>query len=152
VLADAAAAAGTGAVAMGHEPAASPTPVRVTPVAAAFAADLAGSLASALTRAREAGEDHRQLSALASRIFRSWRTDEAERRLRNLAQEAYGRAMLDALASAGVERVVWITDGRGCPDCPGFEGARSIDEVRSGPFPPAHPDCGCALAPVSASS
>jgi DivIVA domain-containing protein len=52
----------------------------------AFAADLAEAVSHALD---VAGEGQRERQSAASRVFRVWRTDEAERRVRDIALEAY---------------------------------------------------------------
>lgn len=51
-----------------------------------FAADLAEAVASALERA---GEGQRERQSAASRVFRVWRSDEAERRIRDIAVRGY---------------------------------------------------------------
>ncbi len=51
-----------------------------------FATDLAGAVADALDRA---GEGPRERQSAASRVFRVWRSDEAERRIRDIAVLAY---------------------------------------------------------------
>jgi cell division septum initiation protein DivIVA len=51
-----------------------------------FAADLADAVSGALDKA---GEGPRELQSAASRVFRVWRTDEAERRIRDVALLAY---------------------------------------------------------------
>ena len=51
-----------------------------------FAADLAADVSGALEKA---GEGPRERQSAASRIFRVWRSDEAERRIRDIALEAY---------------------------------------------------------------
>jgi DivIVA domain-containing protein len=51
-----------------------------------FAADLAEAVSQALTKA---GDGQRERQSAASRVFRVWRTDEAERRVRDIALKAY---------------------------------------------------------------
>jgi DivIVA domain-containing protein len=53
-------------------------------LSAAFASDLHDSVLSALEDARSAGKGDRAVAAAASKVFRTWRTDEAERRLQGL--------------------------------------------------------------------
>lgn len=58
--------------------------------------EFAGDLASAVTGALEkAGEGPRERQSAASRVFRVWRSDEAERRIRDIAIRGY---------EAGIER------------------------------------------------
>ena len=56
----------------------------------ALANDLASAVSSALA---EAGDEARDRQSAASKVFRVWRSDEAERRLRELAIEAYEAAL-----------------------------------------------------------
>lgn len=51
-----------------------------------FASDLAGSVSAAIG---EAGDGPRERQSAASRVFRVWRSDEAERRIRDFAIRAY---------------------------------------------------------------
>lgn len=51
-----------------------------------FAADLAAAVSGALEKA---GDGPRERQSAASRVFRVWRSDEAERRIRDIALEAY---------------------------------------------------------------
>ncbi len=48
---------------------------------AAFGTDLYDALTSALDHARDAGSGDREVAAAASKVFRTWRSDEAERRV-----------------------------------------------------------------------
>ncbi len=52
--------------------------------AAAFASDLHDSVLSAIEDTRGSGKGTRAVAAAASKVFRTWRSDEAERRLRRL--------------------------------------------------------------------
>jgi hypothetical protein len=86
-------------------PALSPSDVTV-PVAE-FAADLSATVASALERSRSAGETSRKVSAAASKVYRSWRTDGAEHRLREMSDVAYADALRTALRDEGFEDTEW---------------------------------------------
>ena len=55
-----------------------------------FAEDLADAVSEALG---SAGEGPRERQAAASRVFRVWRSDEAERRVREVALEAYEKGL-----------------------------------------------------------
>jgi DivIVA domain-containing protein len=55
-----------------------------------FASDLASSVTTAL---RDAGEGPRERQSAASRVFRVWRSDEAERRIRDVAVLGYETAI-----------------------------------------------------------
>lgn len=69
------------------------------------AEDLADALAHAVSGALDqAGEEPRERQSAVSRVYRVWRTDEAERRVRDLATEAFRLGMEDsqpANASSG---------------------------------------------------
>ena len=54
--------------------------------ASAFAADLFDALQSALERSRASGGGDRAVASAASKVFRMWRSDEAERRVVRVAQ------------------------------------------------------------------
>jgi hypothetical protein len=47
----------------------------------AFGADLYDAVSSAIDRVRDAGGGEREVAAAASKVFRTWRSDEAERRV-----------------------------------------------------------------------
>ena len=87
-----------------------------------------------------------------SRVFRAWRTDEAERRLRALAYRAYHEGVLAGLAALGVKAVTAVTEGRLCAECPAASGA-VWDPTRPLPagvmLPPAHPECVTTIVPVA---
>ena len=74
---------------------------------APFAADLAAAVAAALDRSRSAGETSRKVSAAASKVYRSWRTDSAEHRLREMSDVAYADALRVALRAEGYEDTEW---------------------------------------------
>ncbi|MGH8912106.1 MAG: hypothetical protein ACRDVD_06295, partial [Acidimicrobiia bacterium] len=102
---------------------------------------VASELAHALTAALSSvGEGARERSAAASRVFRGWRTDEAERRVRWVAMSSYHGALRSAL-DAGDRPWSWVAAGRQCPAC--REAAQALDSV-----PPAHRDCTCTIVPV----
>lgn len=72
-----------------------------------FAVDLVAAVAAALDRSRSAGEPSRKVSAAASRVYRSWRTDSAEHRLREMSDVAYADALRTALRAEGYEDTEW---------------------------------------------
>jgi hypothetical protein len=72
-----------------------------------FAADLTATVAAALDRSRSAGETSRKVSAAASKVYRSWRTDSAEHRLREMSEVAYADALRTALRAEGYEDTEW---------------------------------------------
>ena len=106
-----------------------------------WVAALLQDLNHALGEGRKQGQGSRELGASVSRVFRSWRTDEAERRVGDLAAERYHTGFADVLL-ANDFTVRWVVSGRGCATCK--SNAESVPgEWES--VPPAHANCGCAL-------
>ena len=89
-------------------------------------------------------ESDQTLGASVSRVFRAWRTDEAERRVADLAAERYHAGFADVLTQ-NEYTISWVVSGRGCATC------KSNGESVPGEWdslPPAHANCGCALVIV----
>jgi len=105
------------------------------------ASELGATLAQQLEKVMESstGQPSRELAAAISRVFRGWRTDEAERRVSDMAADAYHRGIVATLASQGVTAGL-VVSGRGCVRC------REAAEVGGEVIPPIHPGCGCALS------
>ncbi|MDP8959673.1 MAG: DivIVA domain-containing protein [Actinomycetota bacterium] len=116
-----------------------------------LAADLVGNLEQALVEGRRTGQGSRELSATVSRVFRGWRTDESERRVRAASLSAYHRGLARALGP-GPLALRWQVSGRGCADCRAAAeaGAIGAEEALRGEaqLPPAHPGCACTLVPA----
>ncbi len=116
--------------------------------------DFSSALLAALSHVAEsAGEQGpRALSASLSRVYRAWRTDEAERRIREFAAGAFHRGMLAGVSSGGGTRVRWVLAGRGCPTCKAAAkvGSIAIDSDFPGieGVPPVHPGCNCTIVPA----
>jgi hypothetical protein len=99
-----------------------------------FGEDLAGAVSSALI---DAGDGQREKQSATSRVFRGWRTDEAERRVRQLALIGYHRGLVD---SVGDENgLQWVASGTPCSAC---RGAAAQPESH---LPPVHAGCECTL-------
>jgi cell division initiation protein len=107
------------------------------------ASELGASLTQQLKAVMESAgtQTPRELAASISRIFRGWRTDEAERRVTDLATDAYHRGIVATLTSQGVGAGL-VVSGRGCVRC------REAAETGAEVIPPLHPGCGCGLAPA----
>jgi DivIVA domain-containing protein len=105
---------------------------------------IARSLLEQLSSVMEStGEDGpRELAGSVSRVFRGWRTDEAERRISDLAASAYHQGMRASLGPEGVQANL-VVFGRGCVRC--REAAEGEDDVT----PPLHSGCGCTLVPIA---
>ena len=120
--------------------------------AGGFADALTAAVSEALSESHRDGRGPRQAAASLSRVYRSWRTDEAERRVRDIAGGAYHRGLIDGFGAAGLTAARWVVSGRGCTVCreaaeagPVQLGAVFEDSVTE---PPAHHDCGCTLTPA----
>jgi hypothetical protein len=115
-----------------------PTPARDE--ASAMSVVLAEQLQQVIADGGEEGS--REVTAAVSRVFRGWRTDEAERRVSDLASSAYHDGLRATLAGSR-HLLGWVVAGRGCARC------REIAERAEGAAPPLHPGCGCTLVPLS---
>ena len=111
-------------------------------VAEEFVATLTYELEQVVHEGRAAGQGARQLGASLSRVFRGWRTDQAERRVRDLSLDAYHQGLVRSLELGEMTDLEWKVAGRGCATC------RAAGEERpEGLFPPAHPGCECTVGP-----
>jgi hypothetical protein len=99
-----------------------------------FGEDLAGAVSNALV---DAGEGLRARQTATSRVFRGWRTDEAERRVRQLALTGYHRGLVDSVG--GTDGLEWVASGTPCSAC---RAAASEPETH---LPPIHAGCECTL-------
>ncbi len=99
-----------------------------------FGRDLAAAVEAALV---DAGDGQREKQSATSRVYRGWRTDEAERRVRLLALEAYHRGLRDSSPGANL---VWVPNGTPCSAC------REASSDPSQHLPPIHAGCECTLA------
>jgi len=115
----------------------------------AMAGDLAGQVQAAV--AGGAGAGPLEVAAMVARVFRAWRSDEAERWVRAVAYAAYHDSLLAGLAVAGAKAVAPVAAGLLCPECPAARGAVWDPAGHPPPGtarPPAHPDCVCTVVPV----
>jgi DivIVA domain-containing protein len=99
-----------------------------------FGDDLAGAVSHALI---DAGDGQREKQSATSRVFRGWRTDEAERRVRELALVGYHRGLAEA---AGANDLEWVPSGTPCSAC------RAAASEPASNLPPIHHGCECSLA------
>jgi hypothetical protein len=150
VASEAAAAGAEAAGLMAGGPAPPPVfGVRSAELVRRMARDLSGQLEAAL--ARVAGAGPREVSATVSRVFRAWRTDEAERWLRSVARASYHDSLIAGLAASGVGSVVGVAHGAPCAECPAGSGETwdPAGDLPAGTvLPPAHLDCACTVAPT----
>jgi hypothetical protein len=114
-----------------------------------FRAALLEAVQGSVARSREAGAGHRETGSSLSRVFRSWRTDDAERRVQFASRAAYHVGVTAALADLGTREVAVMVSGRPCPECPGNKGPWAIDDgpPRGTTLPPARIECACTIVP-----
>ncbi|MFZ0626500.1 MAG: DivIVA domain-containing protein [Acidimicrobiia bacterium] len=98
-----------------------------------FGGDLASAVEAALV---DAGDGQREKQSATSRVYRGWRTDEAERRVRLLALEAYHRGLRDSAPGADL---LWVPSGTPCSAC--REASADPDQH----LPPVHVGCECTV-------
>ena len=114
-----------------------------------FGAALVAAAQGSVARSRESGAGHRETGSSLSRVFRSWRTDDAERRVQFASRAAYHVGLTAALAELGTRDVAVVVSGRSCPECPENKGPWMIS---NGPpagstLPPARLECACTIVP-----
>lgn len=110
-----------------------------------FPAALMEDAALGVEAARNAGLSGKELASAAARVYRTWRIDEAERRLRFLAGRAYHHGLMSGLAEAGVGEYRIEVNG-GCGECDALaEGVMARDQV---PMVPVHSECRCMVIPA----
>jgi hypothetical protein len=115
-----------------------PTPQLASDLAAELAASSSGEVLA---------------STAVSRVYRHWRTDEVERRVRGHAIAAYHRGLRRALLEADPESALRVVpSGRVHPEC--AQAAAAGPFPAKGPvpglgdLPPIAADCGCTVVPV----
>lgn len=116
-----------------------------------FTSDLHAAVQYVLERG-EAGSRH--LSAEVGRVFRSWRTDEAERHVQRAARRAYNDGLLAGYGKLGIEAVEVVAPGRPCGRCSAGSGLLwdPKDVPPEGtPIPPVGPSCEALIVPANGS-
>jgi DivIVA domain-containing protein len=114
-----------------------------------FSSAFLTAISETLDRSRTAGAGKRELSSSLSRVFRAWRTDDAERRIRMLSRRAYHRGLLAALDAAGCADVHIVLLDRSCVD---HSDTAAPWPIVAGPpagvlIPPASLECSCTVVP-----
>ncbi|MEE8332056.1 MAG: DivIVA domain-containing protein [Acidimicrobiia bacterium] len=116
--------------------------------------EVAGSLFAEVDdvaqRAASSGAGHRQTTAAVSRVFRTWRSDAAERHLRAASLASYHDGLLSGMEALEIASVRGIADGRMCAECPASAKASwppSGSTPKGTGIPPVHLDCGCTIIP-----
>jgi cell division septum initiation protein DivIVA len=142
----AAGSAGAAAITGQADPRPKPFDLAENPVTA-LAGTLQADLQAALDKGRAAGQGVRELSASVSRVYRAWRTDLAERKVRDLAGSAYHRGMRAAYADLGVHKIRLHIMGAGCQDCRSHAERPFDSGDPSNDVPPFHSECTCTFLP-----
>lgn len=106
---------------------------------------LLDDVAIGVKAARNAGLSEEEAAAAAARVYRTWRIDEAERRLRFLAGRAYHHGLMSGLAEAGVGECR-IEVNEGCGECDSLAGGVMAREQV--PMVPVHSECRCMVIPA----
>ncbi|MCP4964500.1 MAG: DivIVA domain-containing protein [bacterium] len=110
--------------------------------AESFIFDLHRDVQGVLDRDSDGGS--RRLNSDVRRVFRGWRTDEAERHVRQAARRAFNDGLLAGYARLGVEEVEVAAPGRVCGECGADTGLtwKPGEELPAGVrIPPAGPSC-----------
>ena len=93
-----------------------------------FGAALVEAAQASVARSRESGAGHRETGSSLSRVFRSWRTDDAERRVQFASRAAYHVGLTAALAELGDEGCHGRRFRASVPRVPGEQG--TVDDQR----------------------
>lgn len=95
------------------------------------------AIADALESELEAsGDGQRERQSAASRVFRAWRTDEAERRVREVALSGFHEGLA---TSVGDRPLQWVASGTPCSAC------KDAAQNPSENLPPVHHGCECSV-------
>jgi DivIVA domain-containing protein len=116
-----------------------------------LAVALGDAIGDALERTRASGGGARERSSAVGRVFRAWRTDEAERRVRRVAAATYHQGLLGGLAALGVVEVAAVELGVPCGRCPAGSGATWAPGAAlpaGTEIPPATSSCSATIVPV----
>lgn len=114
-----------------------------------FTADLHRDVQSVIDRGSGGGS--RRLSSDVGRVFRGWRTDEAERHVRQAGRRAFNDGLLAGYSRLGVARVEVAAPGRSCGACAadsGISWAPGEDLPEGVTVPPVGPSCAAMVVPV----
>ena len=116
-----------------------------------FTSGLRDVLQTQIVKSRASGAGPREVASAISKVFRAWRTDEAERRLQAVSYRAYHAGLLAGLSALGVAEAVSVIVGIPCEWCPSNAGSpwppgEALPEGTG--LPPVLPTCQCTLAPA----
>ena len=85
----------------------------------------------------DAGDGQRERQSATSRVFRAWRSDEAGRRIRDLAIAGYHSAIAGSTGTKHEMR--WVPAGTPCTAC-----LEAAEDPRAS-LPPVHAGCACTI-------
>ena len=85
----------------------------------------------------DAGDGQRERQSATSRVFRAWRSDEAERRIRELAIVGYHQGIVDSTLLK--HEILWVSAGMPCSAC-----REAAGDPRT-TLPPVHVGCSCTI-------
>ena len=114
-----------------------------------FTADLHHDVQAVIERDAEGGS--KRLSSDVGRVFRAWRTEEAERHVRQAARRAFNDGLLAGYGRLGVEAVEIIAPGRPCGECAADSGitwAPSNGVPEGVKIPPTGRGCAALVVPA----
>jgi len=116
-----------------------------------FVAALVEAARGSVEHSRQVAAGHRETASSLSRVFRAWRTDDAERRIQHASLAAYHRGLVAALRDLGTTMIEVVPSGRPCAECPAGAGSWPIDgdPPDGSVLPPARLECACAIIPSS---
>jgi vacuolar-type H+-ATPase subunit H len=120
---------------------------RAPTLVSSMAADLVSQLRSALSGATGGPEE---TASTVRRVFRAWRSDEAERWTGMILAAAYHDALLASCVSGGFDRVRGVDSGAGCRGCLGASEAEwdPAKPPEENGVPPVDPSCRCTFEVV----
>ena len=116
-----------------------------------FVDGLTASVSASFDKAIGAGGGARQISSAVSKVFRAWRTDEAERRLRLASRASYHAGLLGGFSQLDIAKVMALAPGRPCGDCAAGTGVSWSPggELPDGVvLPPARLGCDATVVPA----
>ncbi len=117
--------------------------------AESFTADLYADIQTVLDRGGDPAS--RRLSADIGRAFRSWRTDDAERHVRQAARRAFNDGLVAAYARLEIPLVGVAAPGQPCGRCAAGTGIVWNPAEAAPPdvgIPPAGPECAALIVPA----
>lgn len=114
-----------------------------------FTADLHHDVQSVIGRTTEGGA--RRQSSEVGRVFRSWRTDEAERHVRLAARRAFNDGLIAGYQRLGLGEIELAAPGRPCGECgagTGISWAPGTELPEGIIVPPAGAACAAIVVPA----